>query len=93
MSEEDAEACELCEAEEVFDVVFPSSTETSEVLHPCEEAFDFPTSSIAAQLSSVLGVSSSVATVGRDHFDAVLVGNLLIQRGRVVGLIADQPLG
>ena len=78
MSEEYEKACELRESEEVFDVVFPSRDESAEVMHPCKEAFDFPTSSVAAQLSSVLGLSFAVAAVGRDHLDALFFCHLVI---------------
>ena len=54
-------------------LVFPSSDESAEVVHPGEEPFDLPSSSIAAQLTSVLGFLFSIAAVGRDHLDAVLV--------------------
>jgi hypothetical protein len=41
MFEHHVKACEMNEAEEVFDVVFPSVNESAEVLHPCEEPFHF----------------------------------------------------
>ena len=40
------EAGEVDEAEEVFDVVFPSGDEASEVMHPSEQSFHFPASSV-----------------------------------------------
>ena len=48
MSEEHQEACEMDEAEEVFDVVFPSGDEAAVVLHPGKDAFDLPSTPIAA---------------------------------------------
>jgi len=42
------EAGEVDEAEEVFDMVFPSSDETAEVVQPGEEAFDLPALAVAA---------------------------------------------
>jgi hypothetical protein len=36
MFEHHVKACEMNEAEEVLDVVFPSGHETAEVLHPRE---------------------------------------------------------
>jgi hypothetical protein len=48
MSEEHLHASELDEAEEIFDVVFPSSNELAVVVHPGEESFDFPSAAIAA---------------------------------------------
>jgi hypothetical protein len=62
-------------------------------MHPGEEAFDFPASSVAPQWSSILGLLFAVAAVGRDPFHAVFVSHLLIERGRVVGLVADQSMG
>ena len=78
MFEQYDEASKLCKAEEVFDVIFPSSDEPSEVVHPGKEPFHFPSSSIASELPSILGLLFAVAAVGRDHFDAVFFGHLFI---------------
>ena len=78
MSEQYDEASELCEAEEVFDVVFPSDDESAEVVHPCKESFDFPASAVTAQLPAVLSLLSAIAAVGRDHLDAVFFRHLVI---------------
>ena len=82
---------EADEAEEVLDVIFPSCDESSEVVHPGKEPFNFPSSSIAAQLASILGSSFSPAPVGRDQLDAVLALECFIERVRVVGFVADEP--
>ena len=66
MSEQQVEAGKLDEAEEVLDVIFPSSDEAAEVVHPCEEPLNFPASAIAAQLATVLGFAFATAPVGRD---------------------------
>jgi hypothetical protein len=81
------------EAEEVFSVVLPSGYKSAEVVHPCEEPFYFPSSSIAPQLAPILSLLSAAASVGRDHLDAVLGGKLLVERVRVVGFVADEPGG
>jgi hypothetical protein len=47
------------EAEEVFDVIFPSGDEAAKVVHPGEEPFHFPAPAIAAQLSAVLRLASA----------------------------------
>jgi hypothetical protein len=47
MPKHHVQASEMYEAEEVFDVVFPSSNESSEVVHPCKEPFYFPSFAIA----------------------------------------------
>ena len=72
-------------------MVLPSGDEAAEVMHPGEKSFHLPASAIAAQWASVLGVLSSAAPVGRDHFDAVLGGEFFIERVRVVGFVANEP--
>jgi len=79
----------LDEAEEVFDVVFPSRDEPAEVVHPGEEAFDLPTLLVAAKLAPVL-CFASVAAVRGDHLNAVFVLELLVELVRIVGLVSDQ---
>ena len=86
-------AGEVDEAEEVFDVVFPSSDEAAVVLHPGKDAFDLPSAPIAAERSAILCPPLAVRSVRRDHLDAVLSSELFIERIRVVGLIADQSCG
>jgi hypothetical protein len=93
MFEHHVKACEMDEAEEVFDVVFPSGKESAEVLHPCEEPFHFSSLAISPELASILSVLSATAPVGCDHFDVVFGGKLLVERVRVVGLVADEPCG
>jgi hypothetical protein len=85
-------AAKVDEAEEVLDVVFPSSDEAAEVVHPGKEPLHFPAFSIAAQLAAIL-TPAPVAPVRRDHFDAVLLLELSVERVRVVGLVADEPFG
>jgi hypothetical protein len=84
------QACEMDESEEVFDVVFPSCNESSEVVHPGKEPLHFPSFAIAAQLSAILGSVFSSASVRRDQLDAVLGGEFFIKRVRVVGFVADE---
>ena len=48
MSEEHEQAGEMDEAKEVFDMVFPSGDEAAVVLHPSKDAFDFPSTPVAA---------------------------------------------
>lgn len=79
------------EAEEILDMVFPSGDEPTEGMHPGKEPFDFPSSAIAAQRASVLGVLLSSSPIGCDHFNAVFGGKLFIERVRVVGLVSDEP--
>jgi hypothetical protein len=86
------DAGELDESEEVFDVVFPSRDEPSEVVHPGEESFDLPALLVAAELASVLRFAS-VAAVRGDHLHAVFVLELLVELIRIVRLVPDQSSG
>ncbi len=81
------------EAEEVFNVVLPSGDESAEVVHPGEQPFHSPSPAVAPQLASILSLLSATAPVGRDHFYVVLGGKLLVERVRVIGLVADEPGG
>jgi hypothetical protein len=78
MLEQDLQAREVDKAEKVFDVVFPSGDKPPEVVHPGEEPFHFPASSVRSQLAPVLGFASTT-TVGRDHFDAIFIGEFVIE--------------
>lgn len=78
------------EAEEVFDLDFPAGDQSAEVVQPSENPLDLPAAAVAAQWSPVLGLMAALTPVGRDHFDAA-GAHLLVQRVRVVGLVADQP--
>ncbi len=81
------------EAEEVFDVVFPTGDEAAVVLHPGKDAFDLPSAPVAAQRAAILCHVLAIASVGRDHLNAVLGGEFFIKRVRIVGLVADEPCG
>ena len=82
----------MYEAEEVFDVVFPLCDQPAVVLHPGKEPFDFPAAAVAALWPSVLGLLFAVGPAGRDHLDSVFT-HLLVQRIRIVDLVANQPFG
>ena len=56
MPEQQVKAGQADEAEEILDVVFPSSDETAEVVHPGREAFHFPAFSIAAEFAAIRGM-------------------------------------
>jgi hypothetical protein len=73
MPKEHEEAGQLDEAEEVFDVIFPSRDQSAVVLHSGEDPLDLPSASIATQWSSVLA-PLAVGSVGRDHFNAIFLG-------------------
>lgn len=81
------------EAEEVFDVVFPSGDESAEVVHPCEEAFYLPAPAIAAQFAAVLGIAFAPPPVRCNQLDAVFGFERFIEPVRVVCLVPDKPRG
>src|SRR3989449_4903772 len=85
----DLEAAELEHPEEVGFVELPASYEPTEVMQPNEKAFDFPATTVTAQLATVLGQIQAVGAVGRDHANAVLAPQLAVQGVAVVGRIAD----
>jgi hypothetical protein len=91
MSEHQMKASEMNEAQEVFDVIFPSGDEPAEVLHPREEPFDFPSPAISPQFAPILGLVPAAAPVGSDHFDVVFFGEPLVERVRVISFVADEP--
>ena len=74
-------------------MIFISSHQTTEVVQPCEQSFDFPAMAIPAQLSTILSHFPDAITLMRgDHVD-ILYPKLRIQAIAVVGTIADQSLG
>src|SRR3989449_2164286 len=70
-------------------VELPASYEPTEVMQPSEKAFDFPATTVTAQLATVLGQIQAVGAVGGDHANAVLAPQLAVQGVAVVGRIAD----
>ena len=90
MSEQHVNASELDEAEKVLDVVFPSSDESPEVVHPGKQPFHFPSTAIPAQRTTVLRFAP-LPPIRRNHFNAVLFGKFLVELVRVVGFVADEP--
>jgi hypothetical protein len=93
MLERHVKACEMNEAEKVFEVVFPSGNKSGEILHPYEEPFHLPSPAISLQIASILSFWSAAAPAGRENFDVVFGGELLVERVRVVGFVTDEPGG
>src|SRR3989441_5600009 len=67
----------------------PASYEPTEVMQPSEKAFDFPATTVTAQLATVLGQIQAVGAGGRDHANAGLAPQLGGPGVAVVGRIAD----
>lgn len=61
-------------------------------MQPGEEPFHFPAPKVAAQFPSILAFASALPVRG-DQFDVVFFGELLVERVRVVSLVADEPGG
>ena len=79
MPQQDDEATELEHAEKVGFMIFPAAHQSTEVVKPGEEAFDFPTATIAAQFAAVLGVfPEAIVLVGCDEPDAVFLPEALV---------------
>ena len=81
------------EAQKVFDMVFISSHQATEVVQPREQPLDFPAMPISAQRSPVLGgIANPITAMRRDHVDAPFL-ELSIQPIAIVGAVSDQSLG
>ena len=74
-------------------MVLPSSDKATKVVQPGEESFDFPSPAVAAELAAILCGLFSSSPIRRDHFDAVVGGELFVERVRVVGFVTDEPCG
>ena len=72
-------------------MVFPSSNESSEVVHPDKQPLYLPSFAIAAALTPILGSVFSSSSVQRDQLDAVFGGEPFILLIRVLGFVTDQP--
>jgi len=83
MSQQDDSTPELNQGEKIFKMVLVPHHKASEVLQPGKEAFDLPSSAIAPELSSVLGLRSLAATSVRcDYLDVpILLQSLKVLPG------------
>ena len=90
MPQEDNEAAELEHAEEIGVVIFPAGDQSAEVVEPSEESLDLPSTAVAAQFTTVLGVfPAAIVFVWRDEPEAMVLQEALVQRIAVVGAVAD----
>ena len=64
-------------------------TRRGKLVQPGEEPFHFPAPKVAAQFPSILAFASALPVRG----DVVFFGELLVERVRVVSLVADEPGG
>jgi len=94
MPQKDDGGSQLNHSEEIFWVAFPANHDAPIVMQPGKQAFDFPSSAITPKHTAILGQSSGArGSVWRNHLDAVVLHQLLIEAVTVVGAIADQPIG
>lgn len=92
MPQEDDGGSQVKHGEEVFWVAFPADDDAAIVMQPGEQTFDLPTTLVASQRSAVLSEGfRTKGSVRRDHFDAEVVHQSLVQAIVVVGAVTDQP--
>ena len=71
-------------------MTFPPRDDATEIVQPCEQAFDLPPASLATQRPTVLRACATMRLMRRDHLDGVVVSEVLIEAIAVVGSVADQ---
>ena len=87
----DEQAAELHEAEVVVQMVLVAHHNAAVVLQPRIEPLDLPAPPVPAEGAAILGPGPApLGPVERDQRDAAR-GELGIERGGVIGLVADQP--
>jgi hypothetical protein len=80
-------------AKKVRAVMLITHNQSTEVLQPGKQRFEFPATAVASQRSAILrGRRLSILLVRRDHLNAVF-SQCCVQRITVIGLVADQPFG
>ena len=90
MPQQDDEATELEHAEEISFVIFPAAHQSTKVVKPGEEAFDFPTAAIPAQFATILGIfPMTIVLMGRDQSDAIFLPEALVQRVTVISTVTN----
>ena len=74
-------------------MVFVSHNNSSKILQPGKQPFDFPSTPITPKLSAILSRRLfASSTVRRDHLYATLMQKLLIKTVAVIGFIANKPI-
>ena len=71
-------------------MAFPARDQAEEVVQLGEKPLDLPTPFVPAQRPSVLSFAP-FPPVRRDQLDAVLGGELIVERVRVVCFVPDKP--
>ncbi len=79
------------ETEKVLGVAFVSYDESSKILEPSNQAFNFPPSLNSTKWATILRLASGLS-IRCDHVHAVLLLELGIQRVAIVGFVTDESL-
>src|SRR5581483_6333564 len=90
MPQKDDYGGQMDEALEILRMIFVAHHESAEVEQPREKPFDFVASHVASQWPSVLGGFSSIDFIGRNHFGAVFLHQLLVELVTVVRFVPNQ---
>lgn len=80
------------EAKEVLSFPLPSERDAPELLEPGEEPFHQPTTLVSSEGSAVLSSPAGdfAPSHGSDQFNVALLGELLLERLAIPGLVSDQ---
>lgn len=92
MPKQNNRACEMQKAAVIGGAPLIPSDESTRVLEPGKEPFDFPAPLIAAQRAPILGEVDPIRAMGGNQFDAA-GGEGLVERVAVIGGVPDEPLG
>ena len=77
-------------AQEIFHMIFISYNDTSEIMKPCKEAFNLPSSLIWPQLSAILGFCLlSISFVRCNQFNTTIVHQLFIKGITVIRFVTN----
>jgi hypothetical protein len=93
MPEKDYYAGELDQAHIVFDVIFISDHQSTEIVEPSEQALDFPPALETAQGATVLSLAlgATALAMRRNHFSTEAAEHFLIER--IAGSALPSPFG
>ena len=92
MPKQNDRACEMEETSEIGGAPLIPGDESTIVLEPSKEPFDFPAALISTQRAPILGEIDPVRAMGRDQFDAAGAEGL-VEGVAVIGGVPDEALG
>jgi hypothetical protein len=75
--------------EKVGFVVFPACDQTTEVVQPSEQSFDFPAAAVTPQFAAILSLNTMHGVVRSDQANAMFLKEPMIQRVAIVGPIPN----